>query len=323
MPLAEFGLIQRFFSSANHNSTDLILGIGDDAAVIRKDDKHDYVVAVDTLNVGIHFPQDTKPEDIAYKSLAVNLSDMAAMGARPCFVTLALSLPESDEDWLQRFSQSFMHTLQQYGVALIGGDTTQGPLSISVQIIGEVAKGKALLRSGAQVGDRIYVSGHIGDAALGLQLLLQHNINTNDDHHCYLLQRLNRPTSRIELGKELTGLAHAAIDISDGLLADLGHILEQSSCAARIYLDQLPLSKAYGAVSSDPVHALSGGDDYELCFTAAAEQDEQLQLLAHELDIPLTCIGEIIEGTGIACLDSEGKAIEIHRQGYQHFGAKE
>jgi thiamine-monophosphate kinase len=323
MPVAEFELIQRYFSRQDKNDQDLILGIGDDAAMISKDSTTDYVIAVDTLNKGVHFPVNTSAQDIAYKALAVNLSDMAAMGASPRFVTLSLSLDDNNEQWLADFSQGLMQTLDEYGVSLIGGDTTQGPLSISVQIIGEVDKGKALLRSGAQVGDKVYVSGTIGDAALGLDLLLNNKLDPGNSDHQYLRNRLNRPTPRVALGKQLAGIAHSCIDISDGLLADLGHIMERSHCGARVYIDQLPVSDSYKLTTDDLSFALSGGDDYELCFSVAAENEQKLQTLSRELGISLTCIGEIIADKELQSIDARGEQVEIHQQGYQHFGAEE
>ena len=233
------------------------------------------MVTVDTIVAGVHFPPDTSAEDIGYRALAVNLSDIAAMGAMPAWATLALTMPAADESWLEGFCAGFFSLARAHDVTLIGGDTTAGPLTVTVQIMGHVPAGKALRRSGAQPGDLVFVSGHLGDAAAGLALIEKRADTSNAAHRDFLIERFLRPVPRIGLGKALRGLASATIDISDGLGADLGHILEASGVGARIDPDRLPRSRAL-IETFEPMRAfelaLSGGDDYELCFTLAPER---------------------------------------------------
>ena len=316
MSLSEFSIIDRYFKREPTHKT--LLSIGDDAALIEPPAGEVLAISVDTLIAGRHFPVHTDPADIGYKSLAVNLSDMAAMGAIPRWVTLSLALPEVDEGFLQSFSDHFLQLAQQYGVELIGGDTVRGPLTITVQIIGSVTKGAALKRSGARVGDAIFVSGLLGDAAGGLSLSL--NGQTASDDALYLIERLNRPTPRVELGRRLGGLATAAIDISDGLLADLGHILGQSGVGADLNSDQIPCSDALRHLFPDSKQRLqlmaAGGDDYELCFTVSASRIDEIKLIAEELALPLTQIGVICESSDAELL-LDGKGIS--QRGFDHF----
>ncbi len=315
MALAEFLLIEKYFSALGGPRDDVLLGVGDDGAQLAVPADMSLIVAIDTLVEGVHFPVNTSAEDIGYKLLAVNLSDLAAMGAEPAWFTLALTLPESDEAWLAGFATGVAKLANQHGMQLIGGDTTQGPRVLSLQAHGLVPAQHALKRSGAQVGDRIYVTGTLGDAALGLQIALEGTPYPDAD---YLLQRLNRPTPRVSLGVALRTLAHSAIDLSDGLLADLTHICQQSHVAAVLELNQLPLSPAYGTTPATIDTALNGGDDYELCFTASAAAGEKLKVLAQQHGCAITCVGEVVKGEGIRCY-LDGALYSTKKSGYQHF----
>ena len=319
-PKGEFELIRDYFQQQAVQRSDVQLGIGDDGAVVSVAADKQLVLVMDTMVAGVHFPLQTAAYDLGWKALAVNLSDLAAMGAEPAWLTLALTLPQSDPQWLESFSRGLFDLASACNIQLIGGDTTRGPLSITVQAHGLVKTGQALLRSGAQIGDRIYVSGHPGEAALGLQLL-----QSGQSLHPYyesLLSRLNRPEPRLKLGRALVGIASACIDISDGLLADLQHILQASGVGAELRLDQLPLSDAYrAAVEPGQLHnaALSGGDDYELLFTVAKQHQAALDKLMQQSECVLTCIGEIIPGSHIQCLDADGNRYLPERLGFVHF----
>ena len=322
---AEFSIIQHFFSrhtqaaelhDAENKSFDL--GVGDDAALILPPQGQQLVTCVDSLVAGRHFPLDTEPHAIGWKSVAVNLSDLAAMGARPHSILLALSLPEVNLDWLQRFSDGLYACCEAFGVRLMGGDTTQSPtLTISITALGFVPTGQAVLRRGAQVGDLIVLSGTVGDAAFALSQLASEPAHP-------LRARLDYPTPRCALGQQLSGLASSMIDVSDGLAQDLGHILTASKVGAKLDLSQLPLSPALQALPKNIAwqHALCGGDDYELCFTIAAKDLARLRTL--QPDVPLTVIGEITADQGLTLLDA-GQALDTAQQnrflkGYQHFG---
>lgn len=324
MPLAEFSLIERFFAASSRRRTDVALGIGDDAAVVDVPPGEQLVVAVDTLVAGVHFPETATAADIGHKALAVNLSDLAAMGATPHWATLALTLPQPDEDWVADFVRGFFALADRYDVQLIGGDTTRGPLCVSVQILGTVPQGEALRRSGARVGDRIFVSGALGDAGLALRLL-QHGGGSDGDARELLERRLHRPESRVRLGERLRGIASAAIDISDGLLADLAHVLDSSAVGASVNVDAVPRSDAFRAcvapAQSDWFELpLAAGDDYELCFTAAPEQAEALRALAQELSVPIADIGAIEAAPGLRCHRDDGSEYRPAQRGYEHFG---
>lgn len=319
----EFDLIARYFTDRGVHRQDVELAVGDDSALVSVAPHLELAIAVDTLVAGVHFPNNTSPFDIGYKALAVNLSDMAAMGAEPAWATLALTLPESDEAWLESFAEGFYSLADRHNLQLIGGDTTSGPLTVTVQIHGLVQAGSALRRSGAKPGDLIFVSGSIGDAALALQLM-QAEERTIDP---YLLQRLNRPEPRVSLGRRLLGIATAAIDISDGLLADLSHILERSGCGASLHLEDIPLSTAYLELMRDREEcytlAATGGDDYELCFTAAEDSVPQLEVIARECACPIQCIGRIEASPGLHVYNAEAQQLEITQLGYQHFNSEE
>lgn len=307
MPVGEFELIARHFSAFGRGSG-VSLGVGDDAAILSIPEGCELVTSVDTLVEGSHFPEDTFPEDIGYRCVAVAASDLAAMGARPLAMTLALTLPDADDFWLHAFSEGLGQASTAFGLPLVGGDTTRGPCVISVQVFGVVERGAALLRGGAQPGDAVFVSGTLGDAAAGLALL-QSRWQPEAVHGEYLLGRYYRPTPRLVLGEKLTGIASAAVDVSDGLIQDLGHIAAASGCAIEIQADDLPLSDAlrsHHERQQQLAWALGGGDDYELCITVPVD------LMAPE---GFTRIGSVTEGEGVRC---EGATLPEH-SGYTHF----
>jgi thiamine-monophosphate kinase len=314
--------IIRLFTRSDPN---VVLGPGDDSALFRPEAGMEMAVSTDMLVSGQHFFTDTDPYKLGHKSLAVNLSDMAAMGANPRWATLALALPESlikiDTKWVESFARGLLELACSHRVALIGGDVTRGPLTICIQIIGEVAKGRALRRSGARVGDDIWISGKLGDAALAL-LHERHQIKLEPDEFAECLNSLLLPVARVDLGQRLVGLANSAIDISDGLLADLGHILERSNVAATISLEEVNCSVILKKYFSQPQVIncmLAGGDDYELCFTVPKERRSKIDKISQETGIPLTRIGKVIMGEGLVVLDSTEKTIMLETTGYDHF----
>jgi len=314
--LSEFDLIRRYFTRPTPGA---ILGVGDDAALLHVQDGMELAVSTDMLVSGTHFLPDTDPFLLGHKTLAVNLSDLAAMGAIPRWATLALSLPHADEDWLRRFSEGFYILAGEHGVELVGGDTTRGPLSLSVTIMGEVPRGQALRRSGAEVGDDIWVSGTLGNAALGLAYL-QGQVVPTQDARAAGLAALHQPQPRVALGLALRGVASSAIDISDGLLADLGHILECSHAGAELEFDKIPARMPSGIEEGLLRHCvLSGGDDYELCFTVPASRRSQVAAIAERLQLPLTRIGSISSGTDCTVRSKDGDAMTIKENGYDHF----
>ena len=320
---SEFDIIRQYFSPQSISQTrdDVILGIGDDAAILAVPDQHQLVQSVDTLVSGVHFPAATSPEDIAYKALAVNLSDMAAMGAKPAWFALAITLPTDDEEWLKAFSQSLLSLAEKYNVQLIGGDTTRGPLSISITINGFVPTGKALTRNTARVTDKIYVSGCIGEAALALAAW-QGQCLLNEESINVINEKLNRPQPQVELGLLLSDYASACIDISDGLIADLAHITDNSQVGARIIFEKIPLSKEFKQNLTDDALivplVLSGGDDYQLCFTIPEKNNDEFKKIIKNTAILVTCIGEIEKESGVRCI-KDNKEINISEMGYQHF----
>lgn len=305
MAADEFSLIARYFSAFGRGEA-VELGVGDDCAILSLHPGERLATSVDTVVQGVHFPDFTLPEDTAYRAVAAAASDLAAMGARPLGMTLALTLPEADALFLHSFSQGLGQAVSDFTLPLVGGDTTRGPLTVTVQVLGALPNHQALLRGGTQVGDALYVSGTLGDAAAGLALL-RGEWHSDDFSEEFLEGRFNRPTPRLLLGQQLLGLATAAIDISDGLLADAGHIAAASGVCLRIDPDRLPLSPA---LLSHPDReqtlrwALSGGDDYELCFT-----------LPPGADLPPGCcrIGEVLAGEGVVC---PGAPVLT---GYRHF----
>ncbi|MDR2875776.1 MAG: thiamine-phosphate kinase [Methylobacillus sp.] len=316
---SEFDLIRRFFTRPASRAA---LGVGDDAALVEAAPGKQLAISTDMLVSGTHFFPDANPEKLGWKTLAVNLSDMAAMGANPRWATLALALPHIDEAWLSAFAQGFFICADEFGVELIGGDTTRGALTLSVTIFGEVERGKALQRDGAQQGNDIWVSGSLGGAALALKAL-QGKIVLDEDHLKACRSYLDKPYPRINLGLALHDIATSAIDISDGLQADLGHILERSNVGAEISFD--PYSLAAPALSpflaeSWAQHCLfAGGDDYELCFTAPHELYDTIKALEDPLWVDLTRIGQITAEPGLRVLDANGQLMPITKGGYDHF----
>jgi thiamine-monophosphate kinase len=322
MSLNEFDLIQRFFNLPTNHRKDVILGIGDDAAILQVPFDQQLVVSTDTLVSGRHFPVDTSPADIGYKALAVNLSDLAAMGAEPAWILLALTLPNTNEIWLKKFTDGFFSLMQRFQLQLVGGDMTQGPLTITVQALGFVPREKALCRIGACPGDRIYVTGTLGDAGLALETINKKDcFGLTSSQILSVMQRLNRPEPRVEIGLALRTIASSAIDVSDGLAADLGHILSANQVGAILQLEKLPLSDTLQALPSEKAWqwALSSGDDYELCFTVPELHERSLQQHLTILNTPYTCIGTITKESGLILLGKNGSIFSIDRTGFQHF----
>lgn len=306
--MAEFSIIDRYFKKNIVQQQDVILGIGDDSALISPPLHQQLVVCTDTLVSGRHFPVDTSAHAIGWKSVAVNLSDIAAMGAKPHSILLALTLPAIDHEWLESFCQGLFDCCAPYQVDLIGGDTTQGPhLTITVTAMGWVKSGQAITRSGAQVGDYIVVSGQLGDAAFAL---------AHPNHP--LRQRLDYPTPRCELGQQLVSLASSMIDISDGLCQDLSHILQASHVGADIYLESLPIDSALHdlPLTEQWQYALAGGDDYELCFTISPQHYKKLCQLT--TSPAFTVIGQIQSKLGLNFMHHQQKQM-LDLRGYQHF----
>lgn len=322
MACGEFSLIARYFDRVRSSRLDVETGIGDDCALLNVPEKQTLAISTDSLVSGIHFLPDIDPADLARKALAVNLSDLAAMGADPAWLTLALTLPAVDEAWLAAFSDSLFEQLNYYDMQLIGGDTTKGPLSMTLGIHGFVPEGRALKRSGAKPGDWVYVTGTPGDSAAGLAILqerLQVSVKEDAD---YLVKRHLNPTPRILAGQALRGLANAAIDLSDGLISDLGHILKASECGARIDLDALPFSEAMQrCVEPDQAlrWALSGGEDYELCFTVPELNRGALDVALGHFGMKYTCIGQISADVEGLHFQRDGKPVTLDWKGYDHF----
>jgi len=319
--MTEFDLIKNYFATQALKRTDVQLSIGDDAAIVTLTLDQQLAITTDTLVAGTHFLEDTHAHDIGYKALAVNLSDLAAMGARPAWMTLALTLPKPDESWIQDFCTGFFTLANRYQVQLIGGDLTKGPLSITIQAMGLLPKNKALRRDHAKPGDLIYVTGTLGDAGLALEFLRE-KISIAEHYQSSILEKLHRPEPRIATGEAILSLANAAIDISDGLLADLGHILEASKVGADIYVDKLPLSEALThSVSAEQILALAltAGDDYELCFTIPANSQAVLEKKLSAILCRYTCIGQIKQQLGLDVLYPDGKKYHGNVSGFQHF----
>ncbi len=323
--LSEFSIISRFFSDGmladKQKSSNILLGVGDDCALLQMNNNQAMALSMDTMVAGRHFPEQAPPEDIAYRAVAVAVSDLAAMGADPLAFTLGLTLPDSNENWLERFSRGLRSAANNFNISLIGGDTTKGSLAITVQVHGLLPENKKILRSGAAPGDTVFVSGYLGDAATALAVL-NDDASVDDETRRYLCNRFYRPQPRIALGQALLPIASAAIDISDGLLADLGHIAEASGLGATIYADRLPISTTVAKLVDDKKainHALIGGDDYELCFTASSSSRETLQQISSRLGITITEIGEMNLSDNVRCIDQSGVEIQTDITGYQHF----
>ncbi len=322
MTNSEFDVIKKYFTFSNSRD-DVILPAGDDCACVSVPENKQLLITTDTLICGVHFPENTSPEDIAYKSLMVNLSDLAAMGATPTWVTLAISLPDINESWLQAFSNQFSAVLSKYSISLIGGDTTKGALSITIQAMGVCDYNRILRRDQAEPGDKIFVTGNIGDASIGLQAVS----NQLDDKNLLpCVNSLNRPEARVNFAEELTLYSKCAIDVSDGLVADLGHIINASCCGANINLTDIPLSSSaqyyfdfYHKSTIDWSMVLTQGDDYELCFTANKENESAVKTLAKKHRLKVTCIGEITESNELVFTDINNEVISFSSTGFKHF----
>ncbi|WP_456415934.1 thiamine-phosphate kinase [Thiolapillus sp.] len=310
--MAEFALIQRYFAGLSAPGKDVLLGVGDDCALLQPPPGRQLAMTMDTLIAGRHFLVDADPLSLGHKSLAVNLSDLAAMGAEPAWALLSLSLPKIDSGWLQDFVQGFKTLAERFGVRLVGGDTCQGGLSISVQLTGFLEADHAMLRSNARPGDLVYVTGALGDAALALRLL-----RAGEDPGA-LRQRLETPQPRVTEGRALAAAGvRCCIDLSDGLVGDLGHVCQRSQCAARIQVDRLPLSPAMAShvrATGDLDLALAGGDDYELCFTLPAAARQRVE----KLPFPCTCIGEMLPGQGVTLVREDGGSLPLP-SAWEHF----
>jgi thiamine-monophosphate kinase len=328
MAMSEFEIIRRYFAARGVDRGDVVIGIGDDGAVVQFPRGRDLVTVVDTLVAGVHFPPEARPEDVGHKALAVNLSDVAAMGASAAWATLALTIPQADELWLSAFANGFFDLAEQYGVQLVGGDTTRGPLTVTVQVQAWVCQGRAVQRSGARPGDIIYLTGTVGDAGLALRAL-QQGLELPASHGAYLFSRLHRPIPRCREGEALCGVATAMIDVSDGLTADLGHILEASGVGATLNLREIPLSPSFSAVSASGHYfrdeldglrlALSTGDDYELCFTASPLQAQRVEELFSQFPCGCRAIGVIEVMPGLRLRQSDGTLLSSDCGGYDHF----
>lgn len=331
--MGEFDVIERYFKRPARKAA---LGVGDDCALIMPTPGMQLAISSDMLVEGRHFLSTVHPSHLGHKALAVNLSDLAASGAEPLAFTLALALPRVDEAWLAGFSEGLFRLADAHGCELIGGDTTQGPLNICITVLGEVPPGDALLRHNAQVGDDIYISGTVGDARLALEVFRG---TQSLEAHAFeqVRARMEQPTPRVQLGLELRAIANAAIDVSDGLLGDLGHILKRSNVGAEINTDWLQTAGSFSGSLNEHTHAgispwlaalpfnkrlefvLSGGDDYELCFTAPVNQRELVHAAAWESDTPVTRIGRITETSGLVVLDPQGQPITRRFASFDHF----
>ncbi len=330
---SEFDLIEQFFKPLSFVQNNEV-GIGDDGAVLQCLPNNQLVVVTDTLVSGVHFPKNTSPFDIAWKSLAVNLSDLAAMGAKPAFYSLALTLPDkhSNFEWLNNFVKGLQSLASQFDIPLVGGDTTRGSLSITITAQGWVENGCALLRSSAHAGDDIYISGSLGEGGLGLANVLGGILKKESGFSQTAKDKLNRPQPRVELGRALLTqqLSNCAIDISDGFLQDLSHLLKASNLCAEVYLANLPVSeavKSWEESKNDPLFAITAGDDYELCFTSSYEKRNLIETLSNNLKTPLTRVGKLIfskkgcVNEPLILLDSKMNKVLINlkKLGYQHF----
>jgi thiamine-monophosphate kinase len=320
MALTETSLIERYFRAAGAQRADVTLGIGDDAAILSVPPGSALVATTDTLVAGVHFPHGVPAASIGHRALAVNLSDLAAMGARPAWALLALTLPEAQEAWLQEFSAGLGALAREYRVALVGGDTTRGPLCVTVQLLGLVPPEAALKRSGARAGDALFVSGTPGDAAAGLALE-QRRLEAPPEARDYLRERFLLPTPRLALGERLREYASACIDVSDGLLGDAGKLAQASGVAVEVLFEALPVSAALRATLGDEAArllALSGGDDYELCFAVPADKVTQLLAQLPPEEWGYARIGSVRAGAGAHVLRG-GNVMEFSHSGYQHF----
>jgi thiamine-monophosphate kinase len=316
--ISEFEIIARYFTRAS-GDPDVVLGVGDDAAVLAV--AGDLAVTVDTLVAGVHFPDGTAPALLGYRLLAVNLSDLAAMGAKPRWCTLALTLPKAEELWLDGFSRGLFELAERFGVSVVGGNLSRGPLTLTAQLMGTVERAKMLTRSGGHVGDDIYVTGTLGDSAAGIALILERSTAPQGSAAAALKERFYRPVPRVGAGLALGPLATAAIDVSDGLLADLGHVCQASGCGATIDVERVPLSAELLSLFPPQealAHALGGGDDYELLFTAPPSRAEEVEAALEAAGTPVRRIGQLVAGQTVVCRrDGEPFTPPVH--GYRHF----
>jgi thiamine-monophosphate kinase len=314
----EFEIIERYFTRPT-DDPDVLLGIGDDAAVVRIDGAA--AITVDTLVSGVHFPDGLAANLVGYRSMAVNLSDLAAMGARPRWATLALTLPRADELWLEGFSRGLFELADRFDVALIGGDLTRGPLTATLQLVGRVTPAKMLTRAGGNVGDDIYVTGTLGDSAAGLALTREDVESASSQAAAALKERFYRPLPRVAAGLALGPIATAAIDVSDGLLADLGHVCTASGCGAVVDVERVPLSAELMSLFPPQValaHALGGGDDYELVFTAPPSRAQQIEAAMEACGTVVQRIGQLVAGQTVVCRRG-GEPFTPPARGYVHF----
>ncbi len=322
MPVSEFALIERYFRHCGVKRADVRLGIGDDAALLESPPGADLVAALDTLVAGIHFPPGSPPASIGHRALAVNLSDLAAMGARPAWALLALTMPAADEAWLEEFASGFSALARAHQVALVGGDTTSGPLCISVQVLGHVARSTAMLRSGGKPGDVLFVSGTPGDAAAGLALE-QLRLSAPGDAAAHLRERFLFPTPRVALGERLRQFASACIDVSDGLLGDAGKLAEASGCGVQIDYASVPVSEPLLSVVGNARArelALTGGDDYELCFSVAPGNLARLRQELPPEQWGYRDIGALQETRGARVMAADATVMDFSHSGFDHFG---
>jgi thiamine-monophosphate kinase len=320
-PMGEFDLIARYFTRpAPAPGHTVALGVGDDCAVLTPTPGHQWLVSTDMLVEGRHFLSTVQPQRLGHKALAVNLSDLAASGGTPRACFLSLALPRLDEAFLAGFSEGLFALADAHGLVLAGGDTTAGPLNINITIMGEVPQGKALLRSGARAGDDVWVSGTLGDARLALEVFRGH-VSLPGDQFDAVRLAMELPQPRVALGRALRGLASSAIDVSDGLAGDLGHILHRSAVGARLHLADLPRSAVLGAMPEDlqRLCLLTGGDDYELVFTAPAEARDRVLEAGRQSATPVYRIGRIEPQPGLRLVDGEGRELDLALQGFDHF----
>lgn len=318
--MKEFSLIKRYFSEQSGKRKDVILGMGDDCAVIQPLERHQIAITTDTLVAGVHFPVETCARAIGHKAVAVNLSDLAAIGADPAWISLAITLPNIDEAWVKEFCAGMFELCEYFNVQLIGGDTTQGPLSITITAQGNLPNDKQITRAGAKAGEWLYVTGEVGDAALALQHL-QGKINVEKIYHNSIETKLNFPTPRILVGQVLRNYATAAIDISDGLVADLNHLCTASQVGVNLVIDNLPLSSALrDSVSIDEAYSLAllGGDDYELLFTVSDSNKVAMETALINTGVTITCIGQLNSSKKIKTL-LNGESVVMDLRGYEHF----
>ncbi len=321
--MSEQEIIQKYFSRHQSICETVDVSVGDDAAVVRPPENSKLVVTTDTLNVNVHFYPDCKPQYIGHKSLAVNLSDLAAMGAKPLWATLSLSLPNIDHDWLKDFSDGLYALADMHELKIVGGDLVKGPLSITIQVIGSINSNLKLLRKACQLDDLIYVTGYLGDAALGLKLInnnIKFDLKVSDRN--YFIQRLQKPIPRLDVSTRIVEYAHAAIDISDGFLIDLQRILTMSNKAAEIDLEKIPVSNEMKGIINqnyDIKNLLIGGEDYELLFTIDPKDKSRLEKHFKKEGIIVTEVGKIVEGIGVTLLNKNKPTDLPEITGFDHF----